>query len=261
MRLTRHGDSTFSITDQFTILWIESGVVDLVVNGEWIKLDSNEGLMLTDGQSYVIQRMKESSQIVKLQFDPYELFHPNMAERYVKSYDTLDKSIHILKKERTPRSLVQTIERAIQYIESEGPLAMMDATLQCTVIWRYWIQQECLSTKHSKKLESLRNMLSCVHSQLEDKLSLAQIATAGKVSRSECCRLFKRFGDTTPLAYVQLKRMDRAATLLEDSTESIADIAQRLSYSSVSHFVQTFKAHHSITPLAYRKKYQTKRAE
>jgi AraC-like DNA-binding protein len=137
----------------------------------------------------------------------------------------------------------------------------MDATLQCAVIWRYWIQQDNQGMNNEKKLESLRNMLAYIQLQLEDKLSLAQIATAGDVSRSECCRLFTTFGNTSPLADVQVKRMDRAAILLKGSTESVADIANRLSYSSVSHFVQTFKSHHSITPLAYRKKYQTKRAE
>ena len=259
--LTSQGASTFTITNQFTILLIESGIVDIRVNGEDVKLVSKESILLASGQSYVVQQMEETSQIIKLEFDPYELFHPKLSEEYVTPYLAGDKAIHILKRERTNRSIVQTIEQVVNHLQVDGPLKRMDATLQCAVIWRYWIQQDNQGMNNEKKLESLRNMLAYIHLQLEDKLSLAQIATVGDVSRSECCRLFTTFGNTSPLAYVQVKRMDRAAILLKDSTESVADIANRLSYSSVSHFVQTFKSHHSITPLAYRKKYQTKRAE
>jgi AraC-like DNA-binding protein len=85
------------------------------------------------------------------------------------------------------------------------------------------------------------------------KLSLDEIAAAGGLSRAECCRYFSKWGDTSPLAYVQDVRMQRAARLLHQSTDPVAEIAKRLGYTSVSHFVQTFKKVHHRTPLAFRK--------
>lgn len=261
IEMIRHGPLTLRVTDRFTVLLCESGTSVILVNGMRLTLHSREALLLAQGQSVMVEKIEESSQMRLLEFDPDELFHPELAKRYVTPYLTSEKSIHMLKQERVNQSIIQTIERAVQHLSADGPLALMDATLQCTVIWRYWIQQEGEVMKNESKRQSLRLMLAYIESHLEDKPTLARIATAGNVSRSECCRLFTTFGNTSPLAYVQVKRMDRAATLLMDSIESVADIANRLSYSSVSHFVQTFKAHHSITPLAYRKQYQRKRAE
>lgn len=261
IEMIRHGPLTLRVTDRFTVLLCESGTSVILVNGMRLTLHSREALLLAQGQSVMVEKIEESSQMRLLEFDPDELFHPELAKRYVTPYLTSEKSIHMLKQERVNQSIIQTIERAVQHLSADGPLALMDATLQCTVIWRYWIQQEGEVMKNENKRESLRLMLAYIESHLEYKPTLARIATAGNVSRSECCRLFTTFGNTSPLAYVQVKRMDRAATLLMDSIESVADIANRLSYSSVSHFVQTFKAHHSITPLAYRKQYQRKRAE
>ncbi|QUP88531.1 helix-turn-helix domain-containing protein [Exiguobacterium sp. PFWT01] len=261
IEMIRHGSLTLKVTDHFTVLFCKSGTSVIRVNGESITLHPREAVLLARGQSVMVEKIEESSQMRLLEFDPDELFHPELAKRYVTPYLTSKKSIHMLKQERVNQSIIQTIERAVQHLSADGSLALMDATLQCTVIWRYWIQQEGEVMKNENKRVSLRLMLAYIESHLEDKPTLARIATAGNVSRSECCRLFTTFGNTSPLAYVQVKRMDRAATLLMDSIESVADIANRLSYSSVSHFVQAFKAHHSITPLAYRKQYQRKRAE
>lgn len=261
IEMIRHGPLTLRVTDRFTVLLCESGTSVIRVNGESIILHPREAVLLARGQSVMVEKIEASSQMRLLEFDPDELFHPELAKRYVTPYLNTEKSIHMIKPERGHQSIIQTIERAVQHLSADGPLALMDATLQCTVIWRYWIQQETETMKNENKRESLRHMLAYVDAHIEDRPTLAQIAHAGSVSRSECSRLFVFFGDTSPIAYVMMKRMERAATLLEELTESIADIANRLSYSSVSHFVQAFKAHHSITPLAYRKQYKRKKAE
>ncbi|WP_215112758.1 AraC family transcriptional regulator [Exiguobacterium sp. s63] len=261
IEMIRHGPLTLTVTDSFTALLCEFGTISIRVNGVSLTLHSREAVLLARGQSVMVEQIKESSRVKSLEFDPPALFHPELVKRYVTPYQTSEKSIHILKQERGHHAIIQTIERAVQHLHADGPLALMDATLQCAVIWRYWIQQDENAMKHEKKRKSLLHMLAHIDVHLEDKLTLAQIAHAGNVSRSECSRLFMTYGDTSPIAYVQMKRMERAAILLEDLTESIADIANRLGYASVSHFVQSFKAHHTITPLAYRKKHQTKRAE
>ncbi|WDH77270.1 AraC family transcriptional regulator [Exiguobacterium marinum] len=259
--MIRHGPLTLRVTDGFTVLLCEFGRSVIRVNGVSLNLNSREAVLLARGQSVMLEKIEESSRLRLLEFDPIDLFHPDLARRYVTPHLTSEKSIHILKQEQGHHAIIQTIERALQHSQADGPLALMDATLQCTVIWRYWIQQEGQAMKDEKKRESLRHMLAYIDAHIEDRPTLAQIAHAGNVSRSECSRLFGSFGDISPIAYVQMKRMERAATLLEDLNESIADIANRFGYASVSHFVQTFKAHHTITPLTYRKQYKKKGAD
>ncbi|WP_215141179.1 helix-turn-helix transcriptional regulator [Exiguobacterium qingdaonense] len=261
IELVRLGPLTLTVTDCFTVLFCESGSTVIRVNGVSLHLHAKEAVLLSRGQCVMMEQIGESSRMRRLEFDPTALFHPELAKRYVTPYLTSERSLHILKHERGHHAIIQTIERAVQHVSADGPLSLLDATLQCTVIWRYWIQQKGESMQNEKKRESLRHMLAYIDDHIEDRPTLAQIAHTGNVSRSECSRMFATFGDTSPIAYVQMKRMERAATLLEDLSEPIANISTRLGYASVSHFVQTFKSHHDVTPLAYRKKYQTKRAD
>lgn len=173
IEMIRHGPMTLRVTDCFTVLLCESGTSLIRVNGVSLNLHSREAVLLARGQSIMVEQIEESSRMRRLEFDPAALFHPDLAKRYVTPYLTSEKSIHILKPKRGHHAIIQTIERAVQYLHADGPLAWMDATLQCTVIWRYWIQQKNEAMKNEKRQESLRQMLAYIDAHLE--LSLIHI--------------------------------------------------------------------------------------
>lgn len=56
------------------------------------------------------------------------------------------------------------------------------------------------------------------------------------------------FGD-----YLRDLRLERAARLLRESDDSVAEIAHRTGFSDQSHLQRLFKQKHQISPLAYRK--------
>ncbi|MFO7176830.1 hypothetical protein QJS77_15490, partial [Enterococcus faecium] len=68
-----------------------------MVNGMRLTLHSSEALLLAQGQSVMVEKIEESSQMRLLEFDPDGLFHPELAKRYVTPYLTSKKSIHMLK--------------------------------------------------------------------------------------------------------------------------------------------------------------------
>lgn len=62
----------------------------------------------------------------------------------------------------------------------------------------------------------------------------------------------KRTGYTIE-QYLGMKRMERAAILLRDSSKSISDISAEIGFSSESHFIQKFKKYHGMTPKEYQR--------
>lgn len=71
-------------------------------------------------------------------------------------------------------------------------------------------------------------------------LHLDEIAHAARVSRAQLNRLFREHIGHTPVATMQLARLDRALVLLERSNLSVGQIAARLGFATTYHFSRRF---------------------
>ena len=65
-------------------------------------------------------------------------------------------------------------------------------------------------------------------------------------------RLFKKETGDSVSAYIRRQKIDMAKNLLRYSDYSMIDIANRLSFSSQSHFIQQFRDIVGMTPKKYR---------
>ncbi len=78
-----------------------------------------------------------------------------------------------------------------------------------------------------------------------------------KRTHAHVSRSMRTFTGQTPSDYVNALRMRHAARLLVTDSESIPFIAAECGISNMAHFHKLFRAHHGLTPLKYRKAYQT----
>lgn len=86
---------------------------------------------------------------------------------------------------------------------------------------------------------------------MED-ISLEDIAESAHISVGECCRVFKRSLNTSPIQYLINHRINQSLKLLTGSDLSVGVISQQVGYSSSSHFSSSFKKNMNVTPLQYR---------
>lgn len=83
-------------------------------------------------------------------------------------------------------------------------------------------------------------------------LSLEEMAVAARVSPGHLARIFReRFG-VGPVAAVELIRLARAATLLQRSTLTVAEVAGACGFVNPFHFSRRFRIAYAVAPRAYR---------
>jgi len=95
--------------------------------------------------------------------------------------------------------------------------------------------------------------LRLMHEKSATPWSVAQLAREAAMSRSAFFDRFSRTVGVTPMDYLQTWRMGMAKQLLRQRELAIAEIAERVGYSSVSAFGVAFTRHVGIPPGRYAK--------
>ncbi|MBU5675075.1 helix-turn-helix domain-containing protein [Alkaliphilus sp. MSJ-5] len=98
----------------------------------------------------------------------------------------------------------------------------------------------------------IKDMLSFIHQNYMNKIVLEDIAKVGNISRSECCRFFKRMIKTSPIEYLITYRLNQSINLLKRTDLNITEIASEVGFGSVSYYIEQFRKHTNLTPKEYR---------
>lgn len=106
-----------------------------------------------------------------------------------------------------------------------------------------------------KNIETLRQMIGYIQQNYKSKIKLNDIAAAGNVCRSNCCKIFQSILNKSPITYLTDYRLEKSLKLLQDHHYSITEIAYECGFSSSSYFTETFHREMGCTPSKYRKKY------
>lgn len=98
----------------------------------------------------------------------------------------------------------------------------------------------------------LCRILEYINENLENELTVAELASVLEMSPYHFTRLFKQSTDFTPHQYVMNCRIERAKMLLAEKKLSIVEIGDYVGFRSPSHFIALFRKFTSMTPKAYR---------
>jgi len=99
----------------------------------------------------------------------------------------------------------------------------------------------------------LRRVLAHVEEHLGERLSVGELADSVSLSVDHFVRAFSQATGVTPHRWLQLRRLETAATQLRQSSLRIDEIAHRCGFAGAAHFAASFRRHHGMTPSAYRR--------
>ena len=101
-------------------------------------------------------------------------------------------------------------------------------------------------------VDSMRKIASYIHRNINDNISIKDLAKRCSVSKNHFCNLFKQYYKMLPKDYIQREKLKKAAFLLLNTAMPIQDISSELSYSSPAYFASCFKEFYKLTPTEFR---------
>jgi AraC-like DNA-binding protein len=91
-----------------------------------------------------------------------------------------------------------------------------------------------------------------VDARYAEAITVEDLAAAAGLSRAHFSRMFTRTFGESPRAYLQTRRLERAAALLRYTDRSVADICVMVGLQSVGSFTTSFARVYGMPPATYR---------
>jgi AraC family transcriptional regulator len=102
----------------------------------------------------------------------------------------------------------------------------------------------------------VRRSLAYIEEHLGAKLALEEIVAQIGLSRSHFSRAFKTSLGSSPMAYVILRRVERAKLMMMTSAAGLADVAQVCGFADQSHLTRQFRRIAGKCPSQWRRSSQ-----
>lgn len=101
----------------------------------------------------------------------------------------------------------------------------------------------------------LRTLIAEITADPSGDLSLPELARRAGMTERTFSRVFQKETATTPAAFVELARVDRAKALLETSDWPLARVGERSGFGSLDGLHRAFQKRVGITPGEYRQRF------
>ncbi len=163
---------------------------------------------------------------------------------------------------RLESQLKSVSENMFHALQHDG-LSRPDRMLNCETIddMRSWLRYrlfsaaEIIQSKRQKKSAKLvEEMIRYVKQQLNDNVTLKEVADHLSFSPNYLGSLFKEVTGTNFSEYVIAMRMEKAGELLKDPRIKIYEVADQVGYRYMPYFSRQFKEAFGMTPGEFRRK-------
>ncbi|MGQ7867538.1 AraC family transcriptional regulator [Bacillus sp. WC2502] len=276
--LTEHSTTTWSIAlyhtkicdhrsghiplhwhDEFQFVFILEGEAEFHINEETICLKEGDGVFINSGFLHMAKDANGTTcTYLCLNVSPHFITANELFTTFVHPYMHASQTPYILlnRKDHWPNHIYQCIQTIQRLIDETPAYYELELNIQLITMWKCLLQngfQIKYDARQHDKNERMKPMLNWIHQHYHEKMLLQDIARAGQLSRSECCRYFKDILKKTPLHYVNEYRVQQSLILLQETDFYITEIAYKVGFNSTSYFISMFKRIKNTTPLAYRK--------
>ena len=109
------------------------------------------------------------------------------------------------------------------------------------------------SAPNARIQEEMETVARYLKEHYPQPLTIQEVAAAHQMSVSWLQRNFREIYHTSPLQYLIAIRLEHAATLLETTHYTVADIAALVGYDDPLYFSRLFRKGRNVSPTQYRK--------
>ena len=216
------------------------------------QVESGQAFLVSQNQSHQLEWRKPAeltlfylhpSFFARAINDSIENNHLEICDRHSLVDDTLIREVGVIF--RYLRSSEIPVERL--YVENL-------ANLLAVHLLKKYLNYNVKSQSYKKlSQQKLKRILEYIEINLDQKITLSDLAEIAGVGKFYFCRLFKSTVNLTPYQYVLQQRVERAKRLLKYSNLPICDVSLECGFSSQSHLTKHFRNMVKVSPMNYRK--------
>jgi AraC-like DNA-binding protein len=232
------------IQQDFQIIIIKRGSLNLNLNDRQLSLSSDENLLLSPGNNEFFQFDKTIHTEHMWLTLSFEVFNKDLIN--------LDLACPLIVPHMKELELILNM---ILYLQENNPDAIK--TIENLAIAALNLFN-VVSRPVSKRNEPIwmNNVLNHIRTAYQfNSLSLDDLAKTAGMSSGHFKREFKKHKGISPGKYMWQYRKDKALNLLKYSGWKIYEIAEQTGFESVYHFSRVIKEYSGYSPLEYRKRY------
>ncbi|MCM1102672.1 MAG: AraC family transcriptional regulator [Clostridium sp.] len=255
--------------------WHEELEIDVVTQGRMECLIGDEVILLEAGDAiYINQNVIHSLRPVGEEPGRFDaiVFHPTLFFGYGKTYLNAKYLTPITNKSGFRHFLINK-----EYAYFAEMTALLDELVRTTDsaaigyelitksclcrFWVYLLEEFSVCDPEKKEARSLSELRAqdavlFIERHYQEPITLDEIAGAIHVSKSECCRCFKKALHTTPFEYLMKYRIFMASVIIRQDAwrqMSFSELATTVGFNNASYFNKVFKNILGCTPTEYRK--------
>lgn len=240
-----------------TILWMESGVNEFIIDGKNHHFEKNQIVFLTEFHKVKVVSIDK---IRFLRFNrPFYCILDHDKEVSCKGVLFFGASrLPIIQIPKEDTDIFETLWKMF-CIEMESndnlQIDMLQMMLKrylilCTRIYK----MQALNLEKKSDYDLIREFNFLVEQHFKTKHTIAEYAELLNKSPKTLSNLFSKAGTKTPLQYIQERKMLEAKRLLHYSDMQIQEVAYEIGYEEVQTFSRFFKKREGISPSAFREK-------
>lgn len=247
--------------EDMEFLYIIKGELDYEVNGKKILLQKSDALFVNSRQMHHgTSHQGQDCEYACVLFHP-KLFSANkfLYHHYFAPIVECFSLEYIHWAAGTERAClyISYIEKINRLQEQNSPGYELQILSEITEMWKY-LYEDALpylgmqTDSPDSSVMTQRKMVSYIYAHYMETISLDEIAEAGNVSRSQCCRIFRKYLQQSPADFLNSYRLEIARYLLKNTSYNITEIALSCGFNHLSYFSEIFKRKSGMTPREYR---------
>lgn len=122
------------------------------------------------------------------------------------------------------------------------------------ILYRNIPKSDVIGNTFSSKVLLVKNAINFIHENYMNEITLDDISRNSLLSKSELCKLFKKYVNQSPIQYLLRHRISNACYYLSYTDKPITDIANKVGIPDPNYFAISFKKIMKMSPTEYRRK-------
>lgn len=259
---------------ELEVIIINHGEATILTDDQQIRLHAGQGILLNQNIMHSIQPIGDQTNctLYSVVFHPTFLFgndNTTISDKYLAPVlnSPMIRAVELYERDEWQEKILDITNSIIAAdlmkrfgyeLTIKSHLCHLWTCLLEKIAPQNTTQNRIATKQHTISLDETRvkSAILYIEEHFNEQITLEELADSIHLSKSECCRCFKRTLQVTPIEFLMKYRIMQATNLLQKNApeaQSISELAFSVGFNNASYFNKVFRQFLGCTPSEYKK--------